>query len=207
MSIRGWIHSLRTIILLITLAGAALVVANIWIEVTGRRLILAQAPQTPRPFAVVLGASVYGEKLSGALRDRMTKAIELHEAGLVRKILLTGDGTGEWYNETAAMKRYALKKGIPLETIFVDQEGYSTAVSLARAHKVFNVNSAYIVSQDYHLPRAIWLASFFDIEAEGIPANTTPNGVMPSFREVLVRLKDFIVIPLMKINESLMEGT
>jgi SanA protein len=204
---RIWVPSIRIAILVLISLGLVLVFANFWIEFDGRRKILLTTPTAPRPFVIVLGASVYGEHLSGALRERMTKAIELHQAGIVRKILLTGDGTGEWYNETTAMTRYALKKGIPLESIFVDQEGYSTALSLVRAKKVFNVSSAYIVSQDYHLPRAIWLASLFDIETQGIPANTTPNGVVPSFREVIVRLKDFLTVPLLKITETLSEGT
>lgn len=176
--------------------GIALVVANIWIEVMGRRHIAHTQPSTQRPYVIVLGASVFGEKLSGALRDRMTKAIELHKAGLVRKILLSGDGTGEWYNETAAMTRYALKKGVPLESIYVDQEGYSTTASLVRANRFFNITSAYIVTQDYHLPRALWLANLFSIESEGIAANTSPNGIGPSIREIFVRFKDFFSAPI-----------
>ncbi len=203
LSIRSLARTIRTIFMLSIVSGVLLLIANIWIEVSGRSQILSAPPTTERPFVIVLGASVYREHLSGALLDRMTKAIELHEAGVVKKILLTGDGTGPWYNETTAMTRYALKHGVPLESIFVDQEGYSTAMSLLRANRVFNITSAYIVSQDYHLPRALWLAKIFDIDAEGVLANTAPNGIFPSVREVGARLKDFLVVPVLKVAELL----
>jgi SanA protein len=176
------------------LLGAALLLVNLVVGVLPTQRILQAPPNLPKSYAIVLGAGVRGERLSGALQERMNKAIELYREKVVEKILLTGDGTDQWYNETYAMERFALRNDIPRENIFVDQEGYSTATSLTRARRVFAVESAYIISQDYHLPRALWIASKLGIDAWGIASNSRESDPFYTYREILARMKDFVLV-------------
>jgi vancomycin permeability regulator SanA len=173
---------------------AGLLLVNLYVGVLPTQRILQAPPNLPKSYAIVLGAGVRGETLSGALQERMNKAIELYQEKVVDKILLTGDGTDQWYNETYAMERFALRREIPRENIFVDQEGYSTATSLVRARRVFSVESAYIISQDYHLPRALWIASQLNIDAWGIPSNSRESDPFYSYREIAARMKDFVLV-------------
>ncbi len=197
------VKALASLAVLFILGVIAVSIANIWIENSGKHFIWTESNGQRRDFAIVLGASVYGETLSGALHERMMKALELRREKLVGKVLLTGDGTDLWYNETSAMERFALRNNVPREDLFIDQEGYNTQASLARARSVFGVTSAYIISQDYHLTRAIWIARSFGIDAIGMPSNTVPTALIPALREILVRTKDFYsVLPQIIFSEN-----
>lgn len=199
------IKTLLAIATLFIVTNIIVITANVWIESSGKKFIQSDLNGPRRDFAIVLGASVYGETLSGALQERMMKALEMRREKLVSKVLLTGDGTDIWYNETSAMERFALRNNVPREDLFIDQEGYNTQASLSRAHTVFGVTSAYIISQDYHLTRAIWIARSYGIDALGVPSNTSPTSLVPALREILVRTKDFYsVLPqvIFSVGES-----
>ncbi len=188
----------RMLLALIFLAFFAVALPNIWIEIFGSKYIEASATPEHRDFAIVLGASVHGDTLSDALHERMMKGLELQRSGVVDKVLISGDGTDQWYNETAAMERFALRNNMPREHLYIDQEGYNTLASLARAKNVFEVNSAYVISQDYHLTRAVWIARSYGIDAHGLPSNVQPTKLKPALREILVRTKDFyLLVPLL----------
>lgn len=147
-----------------------------------------------KEYAIVLGASVHGDALSELLKARMETAITLYNQKLVKTILMSGDGTDSYYNETAAMKKYALKNGIPEEVLITDEKGYSTYATILRAKEVFNAKSAYIITQNFHLPRAVWIAREIGIDAQGVNAGKTKDNWYYSLREFLARTKDFFQV-------------
>lgn len=147
-----------------------------------------------KEFAIVLGASVHGNELSEALRGRMNVAIDLYKKGFVKNILLSGDGTDDYYNETSAMKKFALNNGVPQESILTDEKGYNTYATMLRAHDVFSAKSAYIITQNFHLARAVWVAKECGIEAQGVSAGSLKDPWYYYCREFFARVKDYIQV-------------
>ena len=145
--------------------------------------------------AIVLGAGINGpETPSMMLRDRLDLAIELYEEGLVPKLLLTGDNGQVQHNEIHVMLKYCLDAGIPEEKIFCDHAGFSTYESMYRADYIFEVSRAVVVTQYYHLFRALWLADSFGIEALGAASDQQqpyPYQDARNKREILARVKDY----------------
>ena len=147
----------------------------------------------PADCALVLGASVYVDrKPSPMLKDRLDRGIELYKAGIVKKLLFSGDNGQVEYNEVEAMKEYALKAGVKKKDIFLDHAGFSTYESLYRAKSVFAVKSMIVVTQQYHEYRALYTGAKLGLEVEGIPAEdvTYRGQTMRDLREVLARAKD-----------------
>lgn len=143
--------------------------------------------------AVVLGAKVHkGGRLSDMLQDRMDTAIALYHEGKVSKLLLSGDDSGEW-GEVTYMKAYALENGIPEEDILEDSEGYSTYETMLRAKTVYGLDSIVVVTQEYHLYRALYIANDFGMKARGATADLDiySGQLYRDFREILARIKDF----------------
>ncbi|TSC62373.1 MAG: hypothetical protein Athens041674_498 [Parcubacteria group bacterium Athens0416_74] len=120
--------------------------------------------------AVVLGASVYRGKPSPVLERRAAKAVELYRAGKVGKILVTGDNGALTYDEVTPVRKYLLEAGIPAGDIFLDHAGFDTYSSMYRARDVFLAGSITVVTQDFHLPRSVYIARHLGIEAYGITA-------------------------------------
>lgn len=148
---------------------------------------------------LVLGAKVYGgEHLSAILQDRMDTAVAIYEAGKADVLLLSGDHGQADYDEVNAMMDYAVMKGVPAEDIFLDHAGFSTYESMYRARDVFCVKSAIIVTQRFHISRAVYDARMLGIEAYGV--NSDPrayaNAKTDALRETLARVKDFFYVNL-----------
>jgi SanA protein len=121
--------------------------------------------------AVVLGAKVYPSgALSSVLQGRVDSAIELYKAGKVKKLLMTGDNGTRRYDEVTAMKRYAMEHGVPDTDIVRDYAGFRTFDSCYRARHIFGVKNAVIVTQDFHMPRSLYLARSCGIDAVGYVA-------------------------------------
>ena len=143
--------------------------------------------------AVVLGAKVHeGGRLSDMLRDRMDTAITLYRNGSVQKLLLSGDGSGEW-SEVKYMKLYAIENGVREEDILEDPEGYSTYETMQRAKELYGLNKIIAVTQTYHLYRAMYIAEDLGLEANGASADLDiyAGQLYRDIREVLARVKDF----------------
>ena len=143
---------------------------------------------------LVLGAGVREDgSPSDMLRDRVTVACELYtNTGGDTPLLMSGDHTGD-YNEVGVMKSLAASLGVPTEDVFLDHKGYSTYESLYRAKHVFGAKRILIVTQEYHLHRALYIARELGIEAVGVPADLRPYRGQTRYeaREVLARFKDF----------------
>ena len=126
----------------------------------------------PQRVAIVLGARVYPNgRLSGMLRDRVETAVALYKAGKVQKILMTGDNSVPDYNEPDAMKAHAVALGVPAADIQPDYGGRRTYDSCYRARQIFEVDSAIVVTQAFHLPRALFLCDQLGLSAVGVAAD------------------------------------
>lgn len=143
--------------------------------------------------AVVLGAGVRNGKPTPMLRDRILTGISLYESGAVPKVIMSGDHGSDDYDEVNVMKNFAMDKGIPDEDIFMDHAGFSTYETLYRAKGVFEADKVIIVTQKYHLYRALYIAGKLGIEAYGVPADLEDYAgqLKRDAREILARIKDF----------------
>ena len=125
----------------------------------------------PRPVAIVFGASVHADgSLSAMLADRVRVGAELYFAGKVQALLLTGDNSTRYHNEPAAMRRYALRLGVPDSAIVLDYAGFRTYDSCYRAHEIFQVDEAIFVTQEFHLDRALLICNQLGVDSVGVVA-------------------------------------
>jgi len=141
---------------------------------------------------IVPGASVLSSgKPSSILADRLLTAIDLYRAGKVKKFLLSGDHGQVNYNEVEAMGQFLLDQGIPADDIVLDHAGFDTYDTMVRAREVFRVTSAVVVTQEFHLPRAIYLGRAVGLEITGIAADRQTYLKMNYFvfREYFARVK------------------
>ena len=142
---------------------------------------------------VVLGAGIWGDKPSPMLEDRLLEAIKLYNNKVSPKIIMSGDHGRKEYDEVNIMKKFTIEKGIPSEDIFMDHAGFSTYESIYRAKEVFEAKKVVIVTQKYHLYRALYIANQLGIEAYGV--NSDPRRYVGEayreLREILARNKDF----------------
>jgi vancomycin permeability regulator SanA len=157
---------------------------------------------------LVLGASVRENgSPSLMLRDRLDTSIGLYEIGVSDRLLMSGDHSSPYYDEVTAMKSYAVEAGIPSTDIFLDHAGLSTYESIYRAKYVYGAQRIVIVTQSYHLYRALYLADALGLEAVGVSCDTVRyNGqILRDVREVAARVKDYfygILKPELLIQED-----
>jgi SanA protein len=122
--------------------------------------------------AIVFGAALQRNGTpSVVLRDRIEVAVQLYRAGKVEKILMSGDNRFENYNEPESMRQYALLLGVPDEAIVLDYAGRRTYDTCYRAKEIFKVDSAILITQDFHMPRALFLCNSFGIQSMGVESN------------------------------------
>lgn len=154
----------------------------------------AAAELTDADCILVLGCYVYDSgRPSDMLADRLRRGIELYQAGAAPKLLMSGDHGQKGYNEVKAMKLKAMEAGIPSEDVFMDHAGFSTYESIYRARDVFAADKVIIVTQEYHLYRALYIANALGVEAYGVAADyhTYVGQANREVREILARNKDF----------------
>ncbi len=152
-------------------------------------------PEDGFEYAVVLGAKVHkGGELSHMLRDRMDTAIALYHSGAISKILVSGDGSGEW-SEPLYMKAYAVEKGVREADLIMDADGFSTYETVYRAKTVYDLEKFVLVTQKYHLYRALYIAEDLELEVLGADASLHSYSGQwgREIREVLARVKDFLL--------------
>lgn len=145
---------------------------------------------------LVLGAGLKSDgSPSDMLADRVTTGAQIFALGAADKIIMSGDRSGETYDEPTAMKKFAEELGVSTEHIVTDFEGYSTYESIYRAKKIYGAERIIIVTQKYHLSRALYIAKSLDIEAVGVSADLRGyrGQIFRDVREVLARFKDFIL--------------
>ena len=146
------------------------------------------------PVVLVLGAGVWANsRLSPMLQDRVDQGIALYKTGRAAKMLMSGDHSSRYYDEVSTMKRYAAEKGVPTADVFLDHSGFSTYESLIRAKEIFGADRIIIVTQRYHLYRALFIARALGMDAWGVTADPRQYAgqTQRSAREFLARVKDF----------------
>ena len=144
---------------------------------------------------LVLGCGLEADgSPSPMLHDRLQQGVALYQKEAAPKLLVSGDHGREEYDEVNAMKRFAEEQGIPSEDVFMDHAGFSTYESVYRARDIFQVRRMVIVTQEYHLSRALYIAKRLGIEAWGVPADprTYSGQTARDLREILARDKDFL---------------
>ena len=145
---------------------------------------------------IILGAGLRSDgSPSDMLADRLKTGVALLELHPKAKLLLTGDNSGEHYNEVAAMKKFVVELGVSEEKLVEDGKGYSTYESLYRAVNTYGVKNAIIVTQEYHLHRALYIADRMNVDAVGVSADlrSYSGQSIRNAREHLARVKDFFL--------------
>ena len=183
--------------LLIPLAVCVLLITLIWqvSAVTRRDRYNSVADVPARRVALVFGAGVRPDgRLTRILAERVDAAVDLYQAGRVQKLLMTGDNGQPEYDEVTAMQRYAVARGVPETDITLDHAGFSTYESCYRAHEIFGLNDAVLVTQSFHLPRAVYTCRQLGVDAVGLGTPDWGNYrgallVRYSVRESLATLK------------------
>lgn len=141
----------------------------------GRALVRGPAAVRAADAIVVLGAGVRDDGApSDVLVDRLSTARALYASGVAPRVLVTGDHVGADYDEPRAMQRWLVARGVPSEAIFMDHAGVDTYSSMWRARNVFQVRRAVVVTQAFHLPRALFLGARLGMEVEGVEADRRP---------------------------------
>ncbi|WP_222166516.1 SanA/YdcF family protein [Edaphocola aurantiacus] len=153
---------------------------------------IEKLPQTYT--AIIFGAGIRNNKPSAYLQDRLDAGIELYKSGKVKRLLLSGDNGQDEYDELTVMKEYCTAHGIPAEDIFVDYAGFDTYSTVYRAKDLFKVDEAIMISQNYHLDRAVYLGEAMGIKSYGYAADREGGYALMQknkMREYLALLKSF----------------
>ena len=144
---------------------------------------------------IILGCGVKDDgRPSDMLYDRIITGVELYKKGIAPRILMSGDHGRTDYDEVGTMKKYAVDMGVPEDAVFCDHAGFSTYESMVRADKVFGIENAVVVTQSYHLYRALFDAESFGIDAYGVSADVRRylGQTNRNIREIIARNKDFL---------------
>ncbi len=192
------VKNISIILLILCITGIGIlhiIDAYVISEAKGKIINIETAKEKEFDCIIVLGA---GLKTDGTpslmLKDRLDKSIELYKNDIAHKIIMSGDHGEIQYDEVNAMKEYAISRGIPSDDIFMDHAGFSTYDSIYRAKEVFLVSRTVIVTQEYHIFRALYIAEKLDLNAYGISAKEYNYGGQDyrEWREKLARVKDYI---------------
>ena len=184
-------------IIVIAIIVIIVLVINLYVRISTNKQIIKENEYTELSdidCIIILGAGIWGDKPSPMLEDRLLEGIKLYKNNVSAKIIMSGDHSKEEYDEVNIMKKYAIEKGVPSENIFMDHAGFSTYESIYRARDIFKANKVVIVTQKYHLYRALYIANKLGMEAYGVGADPRQyvGATYRELREILARDKDFI---------------
>jgi len=191
----------KTVIILLTVGIFSVLVAlfaNILVISSTKNVVtdVDGASEINAECVIVLGAGVDGPTgtLSWVLKHRLDTAIELYKSGAAPKLLMSGDHGRIGYDEVNAMKGYAIKHGVPSSDIFMDHAGFSTYETMYRAAHIFGVKRAIVVTQKFHIYRALYNAKRFGIVCVGVNSDQMvySGHEYLELREKLSRTKDFV---------------
>jgi SanA protein len=196
-----WFRSIKRATTLLLLLGFAFYIfINVKIYIDSKNYIYSDPDKIPASFtALVPGASVFSSgRPSAILADRLDKAIELFEHNKIKRFLLSGDHAKPHYDEVNNMRTYLCEHGIPDSVIFTDHAGFDTYNSIVRAKDIFGVDSLVVVTQNFHLYRAVYIAREKGLIVNGYIADKRSYTSMPYFyfRESFANIKAFIEVLL-----------
>lgn len=189
---------LKKILIACILIGIIIISINIYIVKSTEDYVYTDIKKLPKVEAViVLGAKVSKEKLSFVLEDRLIAGVNIIYADKAEAILLSGDHGRKEYDEVNSMLKYIIRRNFNInnEQIFMDHAGFDTYDSMFRAKEIFNIKSAIIVTQDFHINRSVYIARSLGIEAYGFSVDESMYKETVRFnwkaREMLTRVKAF----------------
>jgi vancomycin permeability regulator SanA len=185
---RRWTRAGSLVLLGLGLSGLAVIGGSVaFVRATAAGHLYSEADVPAAPVALVLGAAVLPDgRPSAFLAGRLDVAQRLYAAGKVQAILVSGDNMAPEYNEPDAMRTYLLNAGVPAEKVVADYAGFDTYDSCVRAQRVFNVSELIVVTQDYHLPRAVATCRRLGLVASGV-GDETARQYTRSWRSGAVR--------------------
>lgn len=194
---------LRTLLLFLTTIILFVVGCNLWVIQSTKGQVFTEAEKIPEnKVALVLGTSKYSRTGRANLffTYRMEAAADLYQKGKIRHFILSGDNSLSYYNEPKDMKIALKKKNIPDSVITLDYAGFRTFDSVVRSKKVFNRDTITIVTQEFHVYRALFISRHYDIEAIGFATTQVPEGysLFTRMREYLARCKAVIDLYILK---------
>lgn len=193
---------LKRIAVIFCFLFSAFVLINLKVIINSKNYIYTDAKDAPyRYTGLVLGASVFSSgKPSTILADRLNKTIELYVEKRISRILVSGDHGTKDYDEVNNMKKYLVERGVPDSVIFTDHAGFDTYNSITRAKLIFGVDSLIIITQEFHLKRAIYIARQKGLIADGYIADTRRYASMPylMLRESFANIKAFMEVAIKK---------
>ena len=197
---KKWHFSLKKLLLIFGLLCLAVAVLFVSVNahvlrVSSPRLISKEAVGNLENVdcILVLGSSVQPNgTLNRVVRERVDTALTLYESGVSQRLLMSGDHGKVNYDEVNAMKQYCVDKGVNPDVIFLDHAGFNTYDSIYRAKAIFGIQKMIIVSQEYHLYRAVYIANKLGIEAYGVAAEQEADtALITNLRESVARVKDY----------------
>ncbi len=151
---------------------AAILLPRLITAITSASRTYTTQTVAPAPVAIVFGAGLWRDGTpTTVLRDRIATAAELYFSGKVQKILMSGDNSYIYYNEPGAMHDYALRLGVPDEDIVLDYAGRRTYDTCYRAQAIFGIHTAILVTQSFHLPRALYTCRALGMEVVGVTSD------------------------------------
>lgn len=189
-----------SILILVSMSGlVSILIINKYVKSSIEHRIITpdEAASINADCILVLGAGVWdGGRPSHMLEDRLLQGIELYRSGASDRLLMSGDHGRKEYDEVNVMKQFAIDRGIPSEHIFMDHAGFSTYESMYRARDIFLANKIIVVTQKYHLYRALYTARRLDLDAYGVASDPRQyvGKEIRELREVLARVKDFFYV-------------
>jgi SanA protein len=189
---RNWRNILKCLALGLLAAGLSVVLlifgCSWWVTSSSQAQLhtIEQLPTaSTQVTGILLGAKVYANGgLAPMMQDRADTAIDLYNQKKITTILVSGDHGTKTYDEVNTIKNYLLEHGIPAENIFMDHAGFDTYDSLYRARDIFQVKEAVIVSQKFHLPRALFIANKLGVSSQGVIAD---RAVYPGLKRNYLR--------------------
>lgn len=145
---------------------------NVYVKSTTKKQIYNSLKRFPKnDVGIIFGAGINGDKPSKYLKDRLDAGILLYKAKRINKILLSGDNGSQEYDELTVMKNYCFSHGVDTTNIFIDYAGFDTYSTMYRAKHIFKIKRATLISQEYHLNRAVYIGRKFGIKSVGYSAN------------------------------------
>jgi vancomycin permeability regulator SanA len=163
---------IKLILALLLIGAAAVILPRLVTGLYSLPRTYAVADSPAKPVAIVFGAGLWRDgSPSPVLRDRVRTAADLYFAGKVQKLLMSGDNSTIYHNEPAAMRQYALELGVPDEAIVLDYAGRRTYDTCLRAREIFGVTDVVLVTQKFHLPRAVFTCNMLGVSGVGVDAD------------------------------------
>lgn len=171
----------------------SLLLFHFLVTIQNKKLIKELNDFPESPYALVLGAGLESDgRPTDILSDRVLSAVKLFELGKVRMLVMSGSSYGEGYDEVVAMEKLAIRAGIAREKIIMDKKGVSTLDSLINYKYRFQNEKVIIVTQQFHLPRSLWLAKQLGLNCYGFPASIYR---FSNFKKFVWRIREFFALP------------